>query len=301
MPRRANRPGSRRTPDLTTDEPAEALAASDQPGQRNRGVLLLPNIVTLAALACGLSAVRYAADGKDLLALALVGLAAVLDGLDGRLARMLSATSKMGAELDSLCDAIGFGVTPALITYLIVVRPHGGMARDWCWVAVVVYAACIVLRLARFNTLLDDPNRPPFTKEFFVGVPAPAAALLALVPAITKVQFGDGWWCSPIVTALWLITVAALAFSRLPTFSAKTAKVSRGRAPILLLAAVVLLAALMSQPLLTVLVIDLLYLLHIPYAISSYRWLANHPDAWEVGGSERRALRRTSRRRRLRI
>ncbi len=277
------------------------LEAHDQPRQRNRGILLLPTVVTLAALACGLSGARYAADGKPLLALGLVGLAAVLDALDGRLARLLSATSKMGAELDSLCDAIGFGVTPALITYFIVIHPHSGATRDWGWIAVVVYAACIVLRLARFNTLLDDPNRPAFTKEFFVGVPAPAAALLALVPVLTKVRFGDGWWCSPVTTSLWLVTIAALAFSRLPTFSAKTAKVSPGRVPFLLLAAVVLLAALMTQPLLTVLVIDALYLLHIPYAWYSYRWLAAHPDAWEAAGPERRALRRKSRRWRLRI
>ncbi len=271
---------------------AGGLAADEGP-RRNPGIQLLPTVVTLGALACGLSAARYASDGHALLSLLLVGAAAVLDGIDGRIARLLSATSKMGAELDSLCDAIGFGVTPALITYFLIVRPGDGLTRDLGWIAAVVYAACIILRLARFNTLLQTPDQPAFTKEFFVGVPAPAAALLALAPVFALVRFGPGWWSSPLLSGLWLLVVAFLAFSRIPTFSAKTAKVSPRRVPLLLLVFLLLIAGLMSQPLITVLIADVLYLLHIPYAAYSYRWLAAHPDAWEVPGPERRRLRRT--------
>ncbi|NEW36980.1 CDP-diacylglycerol--serine O-phosphatidyltransferase, partial [Nocardia cyriacigeorgica] len=115
--------------------------------------------------------------------------AAVLDTLDGRLARMLAATTKIGAELDSLSDAISFGVAPALVLYI-------GLLSDNStgWIIALLFAVSIVLRLARFNTLMDDDTRPDWAREYFVGVPAPAAALIALAPIALYVQFGDGWW-----------------------------------------------------------------------------------------------------------
>ena len=221
---------------------------------------------------------------------------------DGRIARMLDAQSRMGAELDSLCDAIGFGVTPALVTYYtIVIHATDPRIADLGWVAAITYGACIVLRLARFNTLLTDDTLPTFHKEFFVGVPAPVAALLALVPVVALMHFGPGWWADPVLTSVWLIAVAALAFSRIPTLSLKSTRIKGNLVPLLLIAAVVVIGGILTIPLLVVLVMSVAYLVHIPFAVRTYRWLAATPEAWEVHGRDRRAIRRTARRRRIRL
>ena len=162
------------------------------------GVRLLPNAITVLAMCAGLSAVHFALAGRYAAAIAAIAVAAVLDSLDGRIARLLDATSKMGAELDSLADAISFGVAPALVLYIW--KLEGNRLG---WVVALIFAVCMVLRLARFNTLLDDTEQPPYAKEFFVGVPAPAGGLLALLPLILTLQFGPTaggrrrrwWWC----------------------------------------------------------------------------------------------------------
>lgn len=307
--RRPRRQQTRLSYDATADpDSIELAAALTTPGQSRtrRGIVLLPNLVTLLALGCGLSAIRFAIDQRPLLALALIGAAAVLDGMDGRIARLLDAQSKMGAELDSLCDAISFGVTPALIVYYTVVAPVAeGRAADLGWMAAIIYGACIVLRLARFNTLLDDEAQPAFAKEFFVGVPAPVAALLALAPVVALLHFGPGWWSTALLASVWLVVVAALAFSRLPTLSLKaTTRIAPRLVPLLLLAAVILIGGIVTMPLLVLLVMSLGYLVHIPFAVRTYRWLAATPEAWQAHGSDRRAIRRTTRRprsRRLRV
>lgn len=272
----------------------------DDPGLRRRTISLVPNLVTIFALAAGLSAIHYATDGKVQLALALIGVAAVLDALDGRLARILGAQSKIGEQLDSLCDAINFGVTPALVTYFTLFSHEQGLAQDWTWMATVIYTAAIVLRLARFNTLLEDEERPIFHKEFFVGVPAPPAALLALAPVIAWVKFGSGWWTSPVAVSLWLVVVASLAFSKIPTLSLKTVHVRQQLVPALLAVFVVFVTLLLTQPLITVLIVDLAYLAHLPFATTTYLWLSSTPEAWDATGRERRQIRTAGRKRRRR-
>ena len=136
------------------------------------GIRLLPNAITVLALCAGLSALKFALDGNFTGALAAIGLAALLDALDGRLARLLDATSRIGAELDSLADSVSFGVAPAVV--LFVWSLHGIRVG---WPVALVFTVCVVLRLARFNTLLDDTEALPFTKEFFIGIPSPAGAL----------------------------------------------------------------------------------------------------------------------------
>ncbi len=302
--RQTTGPGARTASSWSYDSPGrpdDTDEFADHSRRPRRGVVLLPSLVTLLALGCGLSAARYAIDGKALLALALVGAAALLDGMDGRIARMLDAQSRMGAELDSLCDAIGFGVTPALITYYTIVAPVTDLRiADLGWMAAIIYGACIVLRLARFNTLLTDETQPPFLKEFFIGVPAPVAALLALAPVIALMHFGPGWWSNPLLTSLWLVTVAALAFSRIPTLSLKSTRINPRLVPLLLIGAVVLIGGILTMPLLVVLVMSVGYLMHIPFAFRTYRWLSATPEAWEVHGRDRREIRRTARRRRPR-
>ncbi|MGH3898761.1 MAG: CDP-alcohol phosphatidyltransferase family protein, partial [Pseudonocardiaceae bacterium] len=254
------------------------------------GIRLLPNAITVLALCSGLSALKFALDGNNAGAIAAIALAALLDGVDGRLARLLDATSRIGAELDSLADTISFGVAPAVVLFIWALDDiRAG------WPVALVFTVCAVLRLARFNTLLDDTEVLPFAKEFFVGVPSPSGALLALLPLTAFLQFGSGWWSSPVTVAAWTITVAVAMVSRLPTLSAKSVQVpARAVAPLLVLIAG-LAAAVITFPFASLGVAVLLYVAHIPYASYRYRWLAKHPSAWEVPPHQRRVIRRTAR------
>src|SRR6201993_236892 len=139
---------------------------------------LAPNVVTLLALCAGLTAIRMAFEDRYVLAVAAIVFAAVLDGLDGRLARFLKGTSRFGAELDSLSDFVNFGVAPALILYFWDLHN----LKSAGWIAAMVFAICGSLRLARFNVMIDDPDRPAWAANFFVGIPAPAGAITALLP-----------------------------------------------------------------------------------------------------------------------
>jgi CDP-diacylglycerol---serine O-phosphatidyltransferase len=253
------------------------------------GVRVLPNAITVLALCAGLSAVQFALTGHYELSIAAVGIAAIFDGLDGRIARLLDATSKMGAELDSLSDAVAFGVSPALVLY--VWKLHEYRAG---WVIALVFAVCMVLRLARFNTLLDETDQPPFAKEFFVGVPAPAGGLLAMLPIGLYEQIGAGWWTSAPAVSVWTVATSGLLISRLPTLSVKTIRVpQRAIAPLLVLVGL-LAAAVITLPLGTLVAAMVVYLLHIPYSVRRYHWLARHPEAWDIPPNERRAIRRAS-------
>ena len=258
------------------------------------GVRVLPNAVTVLALCAGLSAVQYAYAHNLGLTIAAIAVAAVLDGVDGRIARLLDATSKMGAELDSLSDAVAFGVSPALVLY--VWELH---TQAFGWVIALVFAVCMILRLARFNTLLDDTEQPPYAKEFFTGVPAPAGGLLVMLPVALTAQWGQGWWSTLPVVSIWTVAVAALLISRIPTLSLKTVRVpARAVAPLLVLVGL-LAAAMITYPLATLVFAMLVYLGHIPFSVRRYYWLAHHPEASAIPPRERRAIRRAGAARRL--
>jgi len=231
---------------------------------------LVPNILTILGLCAGLTAIRYALDGRYELAVTLIGAAVVLDGLDGRSARMLNLTSKLGAELDSLADFLSFGVAPAILTYLWTL--HG--VRGIGWAVAMLFATCCALRLARFNTELEVPDRPRWTHSFFTGIPAPAAAGLALTPMIMSFVVGDGWPRSWLLNAAFLVFVAAMMVSRVPTFSIKRIRVEPHMVlPTLLIASVVI-AGLVVETWLTLSVIGLLYLGSIPFSVLSARRLS---------------------------
>jgi len=252
------------------------------------GVRLLPNAITVLAMCAGLSAVQFSLSRNLIAAIGAIAVAAVLDSLDGRIARLLDATSKMGAELDSLSDAVSFGVAPALVLY-VWKFPGDRMG----WVFALVYAVCIVLRLARFNTLLDDTEQPPYAKEFFVGVPSPAGGLLVLLPLIITVQIGhEGWWSAKPVVAVWTVGVAALLISRIPTLSVKTIRVPPRLVALLLVGVGLLAAAVITYPMVALAAALVVYLGHIPYAARRRAWLARHPEAWDVPPKERRAIRK---------
>ncbi|MFC4604818.1 CDP-alcohol phosphatidyltransferase family protein [Rhodococcus kronopolitis] len=255
------------------------------------GLLLLPSTLTILALCSGLSAVKFALENNLGAALAMIGVAAVLDSLDGRLARMLDATTKIGAELDSLSDAISFGVAPALVLYVTLLD-----GTNAGWIVALVYAVSIVLRLARFNTLLDDDTAPAYTSEFFTGVPAPAGALIALAPIAAYLQWGDGWWSSFYFVAAWTIASAALIVSRVPTLAMKSFSVPRRMAALLLIGVALTAAALITYPFVLLIVLVVAYLAHIPFAVRSKRWVAARPEVWDSKPAERRAERRAIRR-----
>ena len=253
---------------------------------------MIPNIITLMGLGCGLMAIREAIAGHFVLVLIFVVAQSVLDFSDGRMARLLNSTSPMGAQLDSLCDAIGFGVAPAIVTYSLISSQDHQRFAALAWFAAVVYVSCIVLRLARFNVAHDDEDIPEYEHGYFTGVPAPAASWLALAPLVARMAFGHGWWSSPLFCAIWLIAVGCLAFSRIRTFSFKTVHLTSEQVPWLLLAGVILIAGAFTVPLITVLVLDVAYLCLIPAAVVTHRRLRQ--------GRPKRPARRRSTGRRLR-
>src|SRR6266542_57059 len=175
---------------------------------------LLPNLITLLALCAGLTAIRLAVEDKLEWAVAAIVFAALLDGIDGRVARMLKGTSRFGAELDSLADFVNFGVAPALMLYFWGLHELGNAG----WIAAMVFAISTGLRLARFNVMADDPNKPAWAANFFVGMPAPAGAITVLLP-IYLYFLGVPQWAP--ITFLYTLLIAFLMVSRLPVFSGK--------------------------------------------------------------------------------
>src|SRR5262249_25047415 len=178
--------------------------------------MLVPNVITLLAICAGLTAIRLSTEDRMGLAVGLIVFAAVLDGIDGRGARLIKGQSKCGAELDSLADFVNFGVAPGLILYFWQLHElkNGG------WIAAMVFAISGGLRLARFNATMDDPNKPAFAANYFTGVPAPAGAITLLLP--NYLAFLGLPMPPAMLTALYTLLIAFLMVSRLPVFSGKT-------------------------------------------------------------------------------
>ncbi|NTY60992.1 phosphatidylcholine/phosphatidylserine synthase [Mycolicibacterium sphagni] len=261
-----------------------------KPG-RPAAMRILPSATTVLAICAGLTSIKFALDGRPHIALALIGAAAVLDGIDGGIARALDAQSRMGAEIDSLADAVNFGVAPALVVYvtLLPTSPIG-------WIFALLYAVCIVLRLARFNALLDDDTRPAYTRQYFTGMPAPCGAVGVVGLLAAMLQFGHGWWTSPWFVCFWFAANAALLISRVPTLALKSVKMPANAAPILLILIAAAAAALLLFPYILVLLIIAGYVCIIPFTVRSQRWVAARPEAWNDEPKQRRAARRADRR-----
>ena len=229
---------------------------------------LIPNFLTLLALCAGITAIRFALEGAWERAVIALLVAAVLDALDGRIARALRATSRFGAELDSLSDVVCFGVAPALVIYLWSLHEARGLG----WALALLYAVCCALRLARFNVALENKERQPsWARNYFVGVPAPAAAGLAVLPLTLGLEFGETIFANPIVTGITLAGVAALMVSRIPTFAFKTVRVPGRYVVFVLLAVGALFAFPISEPWITLALTCIAYLLSIPYASVVFR------------------------------
>ena len=251
---------------------------------------ILPSAMTVAAICLGLTSVKMALDNRPTEAMAFLAVAAILDALDGRIARILKVASRMGEEIDSLADAVNFGVAPAFIVYGTLLS-HSRVG----WIVVLVYSVCIVLRLARFNAMLDV-DKPAYEKEYFVGMPAPAGAIGAIGPLAAKMQFGDGWWTSEAAVIIWMIGVSLLVVSTLPMRKIHTFSVPPNMVPLLLLGVVVLVAASIFYGYLTILAIIAAYVIHIPFAIRTRKFLAEHPEVWDDKPRQQRAARRAIRR-----
>jgi len=194
--------------------------------------LFLPSLVTILGLCAGLTSIRFAMVGRFDVAVALVMLAAVADALDGLLARLLNATSSMGAEIDSLSDFACFGVAPGILFYQFALVGAQGVG----WVFALVYIVCTCLRLARFNVSRDDPLPPTATAQF-VGVPAPGGAMLALLPLAVQEAGWDVSFGSPLLPGLWIVGVGLLMISRVPTPALKGLRIPRGSARYVLVGA----------------------------------------------------------------
>ncbi|MGB9315353.1 MAG: CDP-diacylglycerol--serine O-phosphatidyltransferase [Pseudolabrys sp.] len=230
---------------------------------------LLPNLITLLALCAGLTAIRLAMEEKLELALAAIVFAALLDGIDGRIARMLKGTSRFGAELDSLADFVNFGVAPALILYFWGLHE----LKSAGWIAALVFAICAGLRLARFNVMIDDPNKPIWAGNFFTGIPAPAGAITVLLPIYVTFLGAPMGLVTVWFTFLYTLSIALLMVSRLPVFSGK--RVGKRVPPEMVLPVFVMVvlffALLVSYPWQVLTLGTLVYLTCLPLGWLSYR------------------------------
>jgi CDP-diacylglycerol---serine O-phosphatidyltransferase len=231
--------------------------------------MLAPNVITLLALCAGLTAIRMAFENRYVLALAAIVFAAILDGIDGRLARLLKGTSRFGAELDSLSDFVNFGVAPALMLYFWGLHE----LKSAGWIAAMVFTICVGLRLARFNVMIDDPDRPAWTSNFFVGIPAPAGAITVLLPIYVAFL---GLPRSGFLTWLMLfytLGIASLMVSRLPVFSGKRVgtRVPPEMVGPLFVVVVLFIALLIAYPWIILTVGTLAYLVCLPFGWLSYR------------------------------
>ena len=239
---------------------------------------ILPNAITALALCSGLFGMRYGIAGEWDKAVAAIVLAAVLDGLDGRIARLLNGASRFGAELDSLSDVTAFGVAPAIIVYQFVLsRLDGGTESHeaWTrfgWLIVLAYAVCMAMRLARFNARIDVEDQPHKSAGFLTGVPAPVGAGLLLLPIYLWLASNREWdWLTDWrLVAIWTAGVAALVISNLATFSWSSMHLRRDVRLVAIVGIALLGAALVTAPWETLSVAALLYLATIPFSILAY-------------------------------
>ena len=247
---------------------------------------IIPNALTVLALCAGLTAIRFAIEGRFEAAVVAIIIASVFDALDGRIARMLQGSTRFGAELDSLTDFVNFGVAPVVVLYLWSLGEIGGIG----WIAVLGFAVCCALRLARFNVALEDPDKPVWAGNYFVGVPAPAAAGLVMLPLYLSF-IGVTWLKEvPLLIAIHALAIAFLMVSRIPTFSGKRMGLRIRRdmvLPILLLVGLSA-AVILSYPWIAFTGLCALYLGSIPAATLRYRHHMRrtaaepHPDTDDI-------------------
>lgn len=230
--------------------------------------MLVPNLITVLAICAGLTGIRLAFEGRHELAVGMVLLAAFLDGIDGRVARMMRATSNFGVQMDSLADIINFGVAPALVLYVYVLD----QVRSIGWIAALIYAIAAGLRLARFNVMTERPNKPKWLSEYFVGVPAPLGALLVLLPVYLGFLGLEPSRYVAYGVVLYTVGIGYLLVSRIPVWSGKAQGVIRRENALpFLLVAVLYVALLMSYTWEVLAVTSVGYLCTLPFGARSWQ------------------------------
>jgi len=230
---------------------------------------VLPNLVTLFALCAGLTAIRMAIEQRFALAIAFIAIAAALDGIDGRMARFLKSTSRFGAELDSITDFLNFGVAPAVLVHVWALADLSSLG----WMAALIFAICAALRLARFNAALDADGLPEWTASYFVGVPAPAGAMIVMLPLYVElIGVAHGPLTGPVVF-VYTIAVGILMVSKVPTWSGKLVgrRMRRDLVAPLFVSGVLTVAFLLSFPFETMTVLSLAYLGSLPLSWRAYQ------------------------------
>lgn len=230
--------------------------------------LMVPNVITVLAICAGLTGIRLAFENRMELAVSMVLLAAFLDGIDGRIARMMKATSKFGAQMDSLADIVNFGVAPALVLYVAILD----QARSIGWIAALIYAIAAGLRLARFNVMAEREVKTKWQSEYFVGVPAPGGALLVLLPVYIQFLGVVPERTFALLASAYTVLIAALLISRLPVWSGKTAKrITPDFALPLILFVVLYVATLMTFTWETLIVTVIAYLVFLPFSARNWK------------------------------
>jgi CDP-diacylglycerol---serine O-phosphatidyltransferase len=252
---------------------------------------IIPNLLTMLGLCAGLTSMRFGLEGRFGAAAAAIMVAAVIDGLDGRLARLLKATSRFGAEFDSLSDFLCFGVAPSFLLYLWSLHRGGAYGYAPC----IVFAVCMALRLARFNASLDSAPRPAYAYNFFTGVPAPAGAGLALFPLFLGLEaesLGLTWLENtaryPLLCAAVLLGTAMLLVSTLPIWSFKNFKVPSEYVLPLLLGVCAYVVVLIADPWAALAAAGFIYLAMIPLSVRSFRRLRLEAETLREDGDHGR-------------
>lgn len=230
---------------------------------------LIPNLVTISSLCLTLTAVRMAIASEFVTATSLLLIAGFMDGVDGRLARFLNASSEFGAQLDSLIDFVNFGIVPGFIVYFWINTYQDVKGFDWAMV--LFFAICMVIRLARFNVdLTKKSSNPVLEKYFFKGIPAPVGAALSMLPMVLFFEFGNGFYTNPILVITYTTVLAVFLASRVPTISIKKIPIRNEYAYLTLIILGSIIIGLIIQPWLTLAIIGIVYILSIPLTIFSY-------------------------------
>ncbi len=237
---------------------------------------LVPSIVTITALCLGLISIRYSIDGKFTVATTLIVIAAILDGLDGRIARYLNAASEFGAHLDSLSDLINFGLAPALLMYLwsMYEIPYKGIG----WAVILLFVCCAAIRLARFNTLIDRPQQDERLKNYIIGLPMPAAAALLLLPIMLSFELIEGIHISAYIMAVYMAIISIMMISNIPIYSGKMINIEQRYASIFIIGFGLLLGSAILEPWVILPVMLILYIISIPIGIYFYHKGEKHNE-----------------------
>ena len=253
-------------PDVNTPKKSDAAR-----GPRLKEIplrLMVPNLITVLAICAGVTGIRYAIEFRYEMAVQMVLIAAFLDGIDGRIARMMKATSKFGAQMDSLADIINFGVAPAMVLYIFVLD----QARSLGWIAALIYTIAAGLRLARFNVMTDNDVKAPWQSSYFVGVPAPAGAFLVLLPVYLSFLGVAPNNTMALFSAAYTLLIAALLISRVPVWSGKSgSRVPRNYMMPIILGVVLLVATLSVYPWQTLSAAVVAYLLSLPFGARAWQ------------------------------